>query len=609
MHEEREIRDASDVAEIESCGFDQYLPQKTPFALIEASASKGPDRPAVRYLRQVGTPQTDLVLTYGQFVRRIRQAANLFRRLGVEHDDAVAILAPHTLSTQIALWGAELACRACPINPMLSPGHVAALLRASNAKIAVVLGENDDIDLWSKLVPSLRQDRDIRILDCDADRPTTGSDGCFEDLLNAEPADILTFEPAADPNATAAFFHTGGTTGAPKLAIHTLQNQAFVARSAALMYDLQAEDVLVNGFPLFHVAGAFVYGLSCFAAGGSILIPTRLGMRNQRFVRSIWKQVKHYGVTVIGGVPTVMSALLAVPIDADISSLRVMLTGGSPLPTELAEAFEQGTSKPVRNILGMTECAGVVTIEPFCGPRCAGSTGVRLPFTEVRAFRQSTVFDPSQPCAAGETGVIALRGPNVGPGYSNQSRNRGTFEADGWLVSGDLGHIDVSGRVHVTGRAKDVIIRGAHNIDPALIEDALLKHPAIAVAAAVGQPDPYAGELPVAFVVLKPDRTVDAEAIRAFVAPLVSEPAAHPKHVTILAEMPLTPVGKIYKPALRVIATRDAVRDVLVGANFAPDTFAVACAEDKVDIRLMDSLRLDEARKALVGLPIQYSVS
>jgi fatty-acyl-CoA synthase len=603
------IRDSSDIAEIERRGFEAYLPHRTPFALIEASAAKGPDRPAVRYLRQVGAPETDLVLTYAQFVRRIRQAANLFRSLGVEPADAVAILAPHSLSTQIALWGAELACRACPINPMLSPEHVAALLRAAKAKVAVVLGANDDIEMWSRLVPTLRKDEGLRILDCDADRRTSGSDGCFEDLLNGEPADALTFEPSADPNATAAFFHTGGTTGAPKLAIHTLQNQAFVARSAALMYDLRAQDVLVNGFPLFHVAGAFVYGLSVFAAGGSILIPTRLGMRNQRFVRSIWKQVEHSGVTVIGGVPTVMSALLAVPVDADISSLRVMLTGGSPLPTELAEAFERSVGKPVRNILGMTECAGVVTIEPFGGSRSPGSTGVRLPFTEVRAFRQSTVFDPSSPCRVGETGVIALRGPNVGPGYSDQSRNRGTFEADGWLVSGDLGHVDVSGQVHVTGRAKDVIIRGAHNIDPALIEDALLKHPAIAVAAAVGQPDPYAGELPVAFVVLKPDQTVDAEAIRAFVAPLVSEPAAHPKHVTILAEMPLTPVGKIYKPALRVIATCDAVRDALVGANFHPDTFAVACTEDQVDIRLVDSQRLDEARKALVGLPVQYVVS
>lgn len=607
----KKIRKASDIAVVESWGFDAYLPDRTPFGLIEASAARGPDRLAIRYIRKVGDPATDLTLTYAEFVCRIRQAANLFRRLGVEAEDAVAILAPHALSSQIALWGAEVAGRACPINPMLSPEHVIALLKESKATVAVVLGENDDIPVWSGLVPALREAGCLtHILDCDSDRATGGSDGCFEALVDAEPAAALTFEPADDPDAIAAFFHTGGTTGAPKLAIHTQQNQAFVGRSAALMYDLKADDVLVNGFPLFHVAGAFVYGLSVFAAGGSILIPTRLGMRNQPFVRSIWKQVRHHGVTVIGGVPTVMSTLLTVPLDAEISSLRVMLTGGSPLPTELADAFERTIGKPVRNILGMTECAGVVTIEPFNAKRTAGSTGLRLPFTMVRAFRQTAgTFDPSAPCDVGETGILALRGPNVGPGYTDTDRNRGTFEADGWLVSGDLGYVDGAGRVHVTGRAKDIIIRGAHNIDPALIEEALMQHPAVAIAAAVGQPDAHAGELPVAFVVLKDDVDADPEVIREFIGPLVSEPAAHPKSVTILAEMPLTPVGKIYKPALRVIATRKAVESALTRAGFDQGSFAVTCTEEQAEIRIAEPARLDDARRVLIGMPARYSLS
>jgi fatty-acyl-CoA synthase len=611
LNNKKMIRNAADIATIESDGLDAYLPHQTPFELIEASAACGPDRLAVRYIKKVDTADTDLTLTYSEFARRIRQAANLFRRLDIGEKEAVAILAPHALSTQIALWGAELAGRACPINPMLAPEHIVALLKASKAKVAVVLGENDDIQLWSRLVPTLRDAGCLtHILDCDSDRSTPGSDGCFEHLLEGEPADTLTFEPDGGPSAIAAFIHTGGTTGAPKLAIHTRQNQAFVGRSAALMYDLQPNDVLVNGFPLFHVAGAFVYGLSVFAAGGSILIPTRLGMRNQHFVSSIWKQVKQYGVTVIGGVPTVMSALLAVPIDADISSLRVMLTGGSPLPTELADAFERTIGKAVRNILGMTECAGVVTIEPFCGERTPGSTGLRLPFTVVRAFRQvANAFDPSSPCEIGETGIVALRGPNVGPGYSDTDRNRGTFEPDGWLVSGDLGYVDAEGRVYVTGRAKDVIIRGAHNIDPALIEDALLQHPAVGIAAAVGQPDPYSGELPVAFVVLKLGATADPDAIRDFVGPLVPEPAAHPKSVTILDEMPLTPIGKIYKPALRVIATRKALEDALARAGFDQNSFVVACNEERADIQLADRSRLEAARNALIGMPIRYSVS
>src|SRR5262249_8486885 len=174
-----------------------------------------------------------------------------------------------------------------------------------------------------------------------------------------------------------------------------------------------------------------------------------LGMRNRDFMATLWRQVERYRVTCIGAVPTVISACNSLPVDADISSLRLMVTGGSPLPTELADAFERNTGKPVRNLLGMTECAGIVTIEPFHGPRVAGSAGVRLPFTQVQAFRsQDGTVRLDAPCNPGETGVLALKGPNVGPGYTDSSRNPGTFDAGGWLISGDLGHIDAEGRVY-----------------------------------------------------------------------------------------------------------------------------------------------------------------
>jgi fatty-acyl-CoA synthase len=374
------------------------------------------------------------------------------------------------------------------------------------------------------------------------------------------------------------------------------------------MYDLSADDVLINGFPLFHVAGAFVYGLSVFAAGASIVIPTRLGMRNRAFVDTVWKQVERYGVTLIGGVPTVISALVAVGVDADISSLRLMLTGGSPLPAELAGAFERTVGKPVRNLLGMTECAGIVTVEPFLAERTTGSTGLRLPFTEVRAFRASDeTIDFDGPCPPGQTGVIALRGPNVSPGYSDPKRNAGTFEA-GWLVSGDLGHVDAEGRVFVTGRAKDVIIRGGHNIDPAIIEDALLQHPDVAIAAAVGQPDAYAGELPVAYVTLKAGAAVDAEQLMAFVGPRVGEPAARPKSICVLGEMPVTPIGKIYKPALRVLATKRVIEEMLTAMGLYTPQCEVTVTERETIVRLKDAAREDAVKAALLGMPIRYSI-
>ncbi len=606
------VRNADDLKLIEAAGPDAFLPAPTPYALIERSATQSPSAVAIRYLSRIGRPENDRVVSYGALLRSIRQSANLFHRLGVGPQDSVAILTPHIPQGQIALWAAEVVGRACPINPLLRPEHLISLLRAARAKVAVVLGPNSELDVWRNVIKPLRNSSCVQtVLDTDGDGAASGSDGCFEALAAREPDDRLIFPARFEPDAIAAYFHTGGTTGAPKLAQHTHRNQAFVAAGCALMYRLDANDVLVNGFPLFHVAGSFVYGLSVLSAGATMVIPTRLGMRNREFIVSIWRHVEHHRITVIGGVPTIVGSLNLVPVDADISSLRLMLSGGSPLPTELADAFERNVGKPVRNIFGMTECAGIVTIEPFEAPRTPGSTGLRLPFTEVRAFRQlKDGADLGSPCAPDEPGILALRGPSVGPGYTDPRMNAGTFAADGWLVSGDLGRVDQETRVFVTGRAKDIIIRGAHNIDPTMIEDAMLQHPDVAVAAAIGQPDSYAGEIPVVFVSLKPGGTAEETALREFIAPLVAEPAARPKYVYILPDLPMTPIGKIYKPALRSIATQRAVTDSLLGAGLPASSFEIEMQQLKSLIRLRSGEQQDLARVrgALLGMPIEYEI-
>jgi fatty-acyl-CoA synthase len=605
------VRDESDLCAIEARGFDAFLPLRTPSAILREQARLRPDHAAIRFLARDGNKDSDLIFTYGDLWRRIARAARLFRRLDVGADDAVAILMPHTPHAQIAMWAAGIVGRAAPLNYALHPDHLIALLKASRTKVAVVLGGNDELDVWPRVIDVLRAAPGLtHVLAAEGNGATPGSDGNFETLLDNEPDGEPLPEPSAD--AIAAYFHTGGTTGAPKLARHTHLNQAFVARATAAMCDFRPDEVLVNGFPIFHVAGSFVYGLSVLSAGGTLLVPGRLGMRNRGFVSSIWRRVADYGITAIGGVPTVLSAVNAVPVDAEISSLRVILTGGSPLPTELADAIERTTHKPVRNILGMTECAGVVTIEPFNAPRVAGSTGLRLPFTTVKALRASgDKVRPADCCEPGEAGVIALSGPNVGPGYGDARLNTGTFEPGGWLVSGDLGHVDERGRVFITGRAKDVIIRGGHNIDPGAIEGALLQHDAVLGAAAVGQPDSYAGELPVAFVVLKQGAAVDEAALLEFVRPRVPEAAAQPKRIWILDELPLTPVGKVFKPALRAMAARDAIGSAIAQANVAKDHYGLKLADDNktIEIRVDGPPQLaEQIRKALLGMPVAYEI-
>ncbi|MRD49130.1 AMP-binding protein [Caenimonas koreensis] len=570
------FRGLADIEALEAgTPYEQAIPARTTYGLIERAAKLFGQRIAFTYLPD-GEPGTaPHRITYGEVLAHVNRAANLFRSLGVGPGDSVAILAPNIPATHYALWGAQVAGRACPINFMLQPDHIAALLEASGAKVVVALGPHHELDVWHALqrVPGLQSRRVLHI-----DAGGTASEDSFDALIAAQPS-ALTFDPQLTPDRIAALFHTGGTTGAPKLVQHTHGNEAHTSWFAHRFYGFDEHTVEVNGFPLFHVAGAFVYGLAMLAIGASQVLPTVTGMRNAVFMRHYWKFCEREKVTALACVPTILAGLCNVPIDADISTVRVAYTGGSPLPGELASRFETATGIAVRNILGMTECAGLVAIEPYASPRVPGSAGLRMPYSEVRVVRwRHDALDFDDMCAAGETGVIVLRGPHMSPGYTDARRNAGMFE-QGWIVSGDLGHLDGSGGIHVTGRAKDVIIRGSHNIDPGLVEEAFLAHPAVAMCAVVAEPDAHAGEVPVAFVTLKPGAAVSAEAVLKSVGPHVYERPATPRRVVVLDALPLTAVGKIFKPALRLQAIEIKLEELLA-AVCEGRSVAVSAAEE-----------------------------
>jgi fatty-acyl-CoA synthase len=564
------IRNQADLDAIEAVPYEQALPARSPYGLIAAAAARWPQRDALVFLPSGDVAEPAQRTTYAELLASIHRAANLFRSLGVQAGDAVAILAPNLPLTHAALWGAQLAGRACPINFLLQPEHIAALLRASGSKVLVALGPDAEIDVWSTACKVLELvDIPLVVIPASGGVPR-GID--FARALQEQPQ-ALAFDPVLHPDQVAACFHTGGTTGAPKLALHTQGNEAHTGWFAHRFYGFDEHTVEMNGFPLFHVAGAFVYGLSVLAVGGTQVLPTRSGMRNAAFVRNYWRFCDREGVTALACVPTILATLANLPVDADISRVRIAYTGGSPLPNELAAQFEARTGLPVRNILGMTECAGLISIEPAASPRVPGSTGLRLPYTEVSVVPwRDGQAQLGEQCAIGETGVVVVRGPHVSPGYSEPARNTGMFE-QGWLVSGDLGHLDTEGHLFITGRAKDVIIRGAHNIDPGLVEEALLAHPAVAMAAVVGEPDAHAGEVPVAFVTLKPGVQADAATLLAEVAPHVYERPAVPKRLTVLPALPLTAIGKVYKPALRRMAVDTRLREDLarLGVPFELD--------------------------------------
>lgn len=587
------IRSAPDVARIEARPYAAFMPHANVYEALNAAASLHPDRKALSFIVDADLGSPPRTWTYAELLADIRRTANLFRSLVPGEEPRIAMLLPAIPEAYLAVWGGETAGVVCPINFMLDAAHIAELVRASGCNILVALGPHPDLDIWSRVPALLQQCPGLRHVLAVGGAPGQSD---FMAAVHARQGARLEQPVPRDPAQLAALYHTGGTTGAPKLAQHTHGNQLHSAWAAAQMYAMDERDVILNGFPMFHVAGAFVFGLSALLSGAEVVLPTLLGLRNAAFVPRYWQFVERHRVSLLAAVPTVIATLLGVePGAASAKSVRALLTGGSPLPNELAASFEHRYGVPVRNILGMTECAGVVSIEPFLAPRTVGSCGIPLPFTEVKAAAAD-----GRDCAPGESGILRLRGPNVGPGYTDPRRNAGTFTEDGWLITGDIGHVDAERRVFVTGRAKDVIIRGAHNIDPQLIEEALLQHPDVLMAAAVGEPDEYAGELPVAFVSLQPGAHADAAALSAFANERIPERAAYPKRIAILPAIPVTAVGKVYKPRLRALACETVLRERLLRAGLDSGV-AVIVEETPRGIAARFQVRGDSAQEKRIA--------
>ena len=211
----------------------------------------------------------------------------------------------------------------------------------------------------------------------------------------------------------------------------------------------------------------------------------------------------------------------------------------------------------------MTEASGLIAIDAVAGSGGAGSVGWALPYTRVVVCRLEADGHLGAPCEPHEIGVITVRGPHVSPGYRNPAHDAGVFVERGVLNSGDLGYTDDDGRIHIAGRAKDLIIRSGHNIDPLMIENAMAAHDAVALAAAVGMPDTYAGELPVCYVALRPGASVSEDELHEHAQRTIGERPAWPKRIHIVDAIPLTSVGKIYKPELRCDAAARLVRRVV----------------------------------------------
>jgi fatty-acyl-CoA synthase len=556
---------AADVEAFEATAtYAERIAAQSTYEALQCGAARDPSAPALMFLRKADPQEQPLTLSHAQFLARVTQSANMFTDLGIGPDDVVSFLLPLLPQAYFGILGAQAAGIANPVNPLLSAAQLAEILRAARTKVLVTLGPAPGSDIWDK-VQQIRGDlpllKAILVIPGGADEAHAVLD--FDKELAKHPSDKLSSGRRIKSTDTAGYFHTGGTTGTPKLVRHTHGNQVYQAWALRLTLPIDSGPILC-GLPLFHVGGALTQGLANLAGGGTLVVLSPSGWRNPEAIRNAWKLVERYKPAIFGGVPTVLAAALTVPVgDADISSVRVASGGGSAIPVAVCKAYAELIHGPVLEVYGMTETSSVHTMSYPERPLRLGSVGHALPYSRVRIVKIDAEGQYGGDCAVNEIGVVAMAGPGVFSGYLSDVHNRGAFVEPGWVNSGDLGRLDEDGYLWITGRAKDLIIRGGHNIDPLAIEEVFFQHPAVALAAVVGQPDAYAGELPVAYVQAKPGTTIDVDELLDFVRQRTPERAAVPVKLYVIDAIPLTGVGKVFKPALRFDAARRLVAGLL----------------------------------------------
>ncbi len=486
-------------------------PPESTYQLLLDAARAWPDGIATQWIPDPADHTRCLSWSYAELAGTVTQIANALTALGVRRGDAVTLASVNTSMLYAATLAAQAAGIAAPVNPALSSERIAELVRRTGSRVLVTAGPELDPQLWPRLLEVARRAGMTAVLalrpdGAHGDPPALGLTGgapaggipdtqygrgplvaYLDDVIAGQPSGHLAAAPPAADDL-AAFVHTGGTTGAPKVAAHTHANQLACARGIALSSGLAAGEGVLGGLPLFHVNALIVTGIAPMFSGARVVWPGPAGYRDRALYTRFWQIIEHYQIAAMSAVPTVYATLAQVPVDAGISTLRLPIAGAAPLPASVREDFAAHTGRRLLEGYGLTEatCASTWT-RP--GEERPGSVGRALPGQQVKAVRIGADGTRAD-CAPGETGELVIGGPAVFAGYVTDPAlggprvSRDGVIRDGWLDTGDLGHVDPGGLVYLTGRAKDLIIRGGHNIDPRVIEDALLRHPAVRDAAA-----------------------------------------------------------------------------------------------------------------------------
>lgn len=571
------VQTLNDIESLERVPLSERGLASSTYEALARTAERSPNAPALSFFADATCFRNTHQWSYAELVEDITRAANAFHDLGITPGEVLAFILPNLPETHFTIWGGEAAGVVMAINPLQEAKQMAALLRAAKASVVVTLAPTPGSDLWPKLASQLDQLPEVKhvvwvgmgpyvdvaqreSLESLAQKEREVHRGAtiheLQTLMDAQPGTHLKSDRQLRPEERSSYFCTGGTTGLPKIAMRTHGAEVFNAWAVtAHLQPRSGGQVIFCGLPLFHVNAQLVTGLMPWTQGDHVILGTPQGYRGEGVIPRFWEMVEHFGINLFSGVPTVYSALLQNELEGrDLSSLRFAMCGAAPMPVELFREFECRTGVKILEGYGLTEGACVSSINPPHGERYIGSIGIRIAYQDMRAVMLDDAGEYLRDADTDEVGLITITGPNLFEGYVEESHNRGLWiniNGQRWLNTGDLGRQDENGYFWLTGRKKELIIRGGHNIDPKQIEEALQAHPAVALAAAIGSPDAYSGEVPVAYVQLRPGHVCNVEELEQFAQRHISERAAIPKRIEILEALPLTAVGKIFKPALQ----------------------------------------------------------
>ena len=559
--------------------------------LITSTRDRVGDRDAFSFQLLSSPDSAADTLTWNQFHEQVTRAANMFRGLGIGEDDVIAYLLPNTTETALTLLGGMVAGKVNPINPLLSVEQIAGILRASNAKVLVTLKSFPKTNISQLASAAVAKAPGVRhVIEIDMlgylKPPKSWIAGLlrpknpvrytvpvseFSRVVQGHRGDQLEFEDTRRDRVV-ALFHTGGTTGIPKLVQH---------RQGGLIYNgwcsttvgINHDSVVICPLPLFHVFAAYAIMMSILTTGAHVVFPTPAGYRGDGVFDNFWKLIERWKATYMITVPTALAALMQRKVDADVSSLDLALCGSAPLPVELFNRFENATGVKILEGYGLTEVTCLVSINPTDGERKVGSVGLPFNYSNVRILDCDSDGAIRKECGPDEVGEICISSPGVisGHTYTEDEKNQGLFADEHWVRTGDLGRFDSDGYLWITGRSKDLIIRGGHNIDPAIIEDVLAGHEMVAFTGAIGQPDDRLGEVPCVYVELVEGASGSEEQLLQYAQENITDRLARPVHLEIMDTLPKTAVGKVFKPDLRKMAIRRVLTAALSKAGLEAD--------------------------------------